>query len=267
MNNFKKTIDYNYHTHNKLCGHASGDAEQYIQEAIKNNFKILGLSDHCYLPNPNFNRCSLKSINEYIDEVEKLKSKYQNQIKVLNGLEVDYFPEYQDLYDYYSSKLDYMILSIHYLYSDVSNAYEGSTYGLREEKDLDRYKDLVIQGIKSKMFSFIAHPDIFLYTIDNITKKHVEIIEEICKVCQEYDFPVEYNANGLRLITVRNLSRNLVYPNKVFFEYVKKYNLKVLINSDCHNPFYLNDQAMKDAYKEAEELGLNIIDKIELIKK
>jgi histidinol phosphatase-like PHP family hydrolase len=38
----------NYHTHTKLCGHAIGMSEDYIVEAIKNNFVEIGIQITSY---------------------------------------------------------------------------------------------------------------------------------------------------------------------------------------------------------------------------
>ena len=37
----------NYHTHTQRCGHAIGEDREYIEQAVKNGFGILGFSDHC----------------------------------------------------------------------------------------------------------------------------------------------------------------------------------------------------------------------------
>ncbi len=41
-----KRLVANYHTHLKLCGHASGMSEDYVKFAIANKIKELGISDH-----------------------------------------------------------------------------------------------------------------------------------------------------------------------------------------------------------------------------
>lgn len=38
--------DFNYHSHTKRCGHAEGEDEAYVQEAIKNGYRYMGFSDH-----------------------------------------------------------------------------------------------------------------------------------------------------------------------------------------------------------------------------
>ena len=41
---------YNYHTHTSRCGHAIGEDEEYVIEAINASYKGIGFSDHVMLP-------------------------------------------------------------------------------------------------------------------------------------------------------------------------------------------------------------------------
>ena len=40
-------IKRNYHTHTKRCGHAIGEDEEYVINAIEAGLTDLGFSDHC----------------------------------------------------------------------------------------------------------------------------------------------------------------------------------------------------------------------------
>ena len=44
-------MKYNYHTHTKRCGHATGEDEDYVIAALNKGYKILGFSDHAMFPN------------------------------------------------------------------------------------------------------------------------------------------------------------------------------------------------------------------------
>ena len=37
---------FNYHAHTKRCGHAIGEDEEYVIEAIRNGYQRIGVSDH-----------------------------------------------------------------------------------------------------------------------------------------------------------------------------------------------------------------------------
>ena len=49
-------MKYCYHTHTKRCGHAVGEDEEYVIEAIKAGIKDLGFSDHVFLKKNIFHR-------------------------------------------------------------------------------------------------------------------------------------------------------------------------------------------------------------------
>ena len=38
-----------YHSHNRRCGHATGEIEDYVKVAIEKNLKEIGISDHFQL--------------------------------------------------------------------------------------------------------------------------------------------------------------------------------------------------------------------------
>ena len=42
----------NYHTHTWRCLHAAGTEREYVENAIKGGYKILGFSDHTPMPYP-----------------------------------------------------------------------------------------------------------------------------------------------------------------------------------------------------------------------
>ena len=69
----------NYHTHNYRCNHATGTASDYVEEAIKNGFSEIGISDH--LPHPgkdidNHHRMAVDDIPNYIKEIEEAIEKH-----------------------------------------------------------------------------------------------------------------------------------------------------------------------------------------------
>ena len=98
----------NYHTHLKLCGHAIVMREDYVEVAIESGYKVLGISDHGPIK-PEFKspedfkynwldrQMTYEDFkNIYLPDVLKVKEKYQNQIKILTGLEIEYLPQFSD---------------------------------------------------------------------------------------------------------------------------------------------------------------------------
>ena len=70
---------YNYHTHTRRCGHASGDDEEYVLAAIKAGYKVLGFSDHA--PYRNYphkgSHMDIEDFAGYIESIHSLKEKYK----------------------------------------------------------------------------------------------------------------------------------------------------------------------------------------------
>ncbi|MDQ9826290.1 PHP domain-containing protein, partial [Acinetobacter sp. 163] len=78
----------NYHSHTKRCGHAVGEDEDYVREAIKAGLEVLGFSDHAAYPIPcPSERMNLDQVEDYMQSITALKEKYADDIKILLGME------------------------------------------------------------------------------------------------------------------------------------------------------------------------------------
>lgn len=98
--------DYHMHT---IFADGKNTPEQMVTEALKAGLHTVGFSEHAYVPfDPDW--CmSPESTEQYRREILRLKSKYDGQINILCGIEMDY-----DSVDD-RSKYDYVIGSVHYL--------------------------------------------------------------------------------------------------------------------------------------------------------
>ena len=79
--------------------------------------------------------------------------------------------------------------------------------------------------------------------------------EQIVKTAKERDVVLELNANGIRY-------HNFRYPTQLLVDLCKKYNAKVAVSSDCHNPDDLNDEYAVRLYAYALQQKLNVVDKL-----
>jgi histidinol-phosphatase (PHP family) len=108
-------LKHNYHTHTVYCHHAYNTAEEMVEAAIKFGYETIGFSEHAPLkPKRNF-RLNTNEINDYINEINDLKIKYKNKIKILCGFECEY---HRDEKQYYANiknmkGVDYLILGNH----------------------------------------------------------------------------------------------------------------------------------------------------------
>ena len=139
----------NYHTHCNMCGHAGGTVEDYIVAAIDNQFEILGMSDHMPYPDREFGaRMPYSDKDIYLDEISRVKSQYDNKIKIYGGFEAEYLPEYNYYYEELlkDERCDYLIMGQHffidrngelqYVYDikNTENTYSNTDFEVRRSK-------------------------------------------------------------------------------------------------------------------------------------
>ena len=93
-------IDYTFHSHTFRCGHAVGDVFDYVPLAIKNGYKIYGLSDHVFLPGIHepYTRGDYSLLDEYISVFKQCKEKYSKHIQMYLGFECEYTDFFKDYY-------------------------------------------------------------------------------------------------------------------------------------------------------------------------
>lgn len=260
-------IRNNYHTHTFRCGHAVGEDEEYVLEAIGAGFQSLGFSDHIMLPNIHQEnvRGDYSLLDNYVTSIRELEVKYKERIKIYLGFEAEplkeFFPYYQELLS--SGKIDYMILGNHcYLKgNELVSFFSRST----SKDDLIHYKNTLIEGMRSGLFLYVAHPDYFMGGYSNFDRTCKMISEEICDEAIKLDMPLEFNFAAIRRGKVKLGSQErYLYPHIEFWKIAKKKNVKVILGLDAHGPKELTNVKNDLGIKMAKDLGLNIINKLEI---
>ena len=154
----------NYHTHTARCHHAIGEDRYYVEDAIASGKKVLGFSDHCpwvyrdgYLSET---RMLPKDLDDYFSSILSLKREYARDITVYVGFESEYIPEQMEAQDKLLSDypVDYMILGQHFIVPENQGSYMG--FEPETEADFIRYIDLIIEGMESGRYRYVAHPDL-----------------------------------------------------------------------------------------------------------
>ena len=113
------------HIHTPYCPHGTDDKfEQYVEKAIKVGLDEISFTEHFPLPKGftdpapnNDSSINLEQLKSYINDVNKLKDRYKDKIKINVGAEVDYVEgfekEIKSLLDEYGKYLEDGILSVH----------------------------------------------------------------------------------------------------------------------------------------------------------
>ena len=85
-------IPSNYHTHTHFCD-GKNSPEEMVLQAIRLGCPELGFSGHSYLPFGTDYCMTPEKTRQYQAEIRRLQEKYAGQIKILLGIEQDYFSE------------------------------------------------------------------------------------------------------------------------------------------------------------------------------
>lgn len=225
----------NYHTHTSRCGHASGSDREYIEAAIRAGFKTLGFSDHTPMifasDHHSGHRMPLGQAEEYFASLTALKREYAADIRVLIGVETEYYPATHERYmdfmrDY---PCDYMLLGQHYLLREEDGIVAVKPHG--ETELLRLYYRNVLEGLRTGDFLYAAHPDMFCFTgaredYDRETRAFLEQVKAL-------DVPVEINRLGLY--------DKRCYPNERFWQIAGEVGNTAVIGADAHTPGVLED--------------------------
>ena len=262
-------IRHNYHTHTYRCGHAVGEDEDYILEAIGLGMQTIGFSDHVMLEGvfqPGV-RGDFELSEDYFFSINFLKEKFKERINVLLGYEAEAFPNY---FDYYkellvTNKIDYLILVNH---CTLENGVFVPFFSRNTSKeDIIRYKDTLIKGMETGLFIYVCHPDYFMGGYNEFDKTCIECSEEICKKAKELDIPLEFNFAAIRRgkYKIAGVDRFL-YPHMEFWKIAKKHGCKMILGLDAHAPSEIINDRNDVGYKLAKELNMEVVDKLDIEK-
>lgn len=241
---------YNYHTHTRFCDGSSAP-EIYVQEAVKQQMKVLGFSAHAPLSFDN--EWSLKSadIDSYIIEIERLKTIYKDKICILSGLETDYIPGITKAFGTFKKKyrLDYTLGSVHLVKAPesedlwfIDGAVHNYDNGLATifnnniRRAVTAYYKQIQEMIKTQKPDIIGHIDKIkmnnkgrYFTEDEWW--YVALVEDTLYVISRYNSVLELNTRGVYTGKTKTF-----FPSPFILERCLSLGIKVMINSDTHKP-------------------------------
>ena len=213
-----------FHVHTYRCRHAGKYTDiDYINEALNLNAKSIYFTDHAPFPKDVFkNRMRIEELNEYINSLLSLKKQYNDRIKINIGLEIEYLPEYISYYKWLKDKYNIQLfLGQHICY------FKGH-YNFEYENKKEEYKwmtNSIIEAIDTGLFDVLLHPERIYKNCDIWNEQQITSANEIWKVTQNNNIPVEYNYSSI-------VNKNIKYWHSKFWE--KKIHNNIIYGIDAH---------------------------------
>ena len=250
-------MKHNYHAHTAKCNHAIGSEREYIERAIETGMETLGFSDHAPYPFPDTDyrsgfRMKDDELFSYAETIRALQKEYANDIRILCGFELEYYPKYHAQEMEFLNRVhpDYLLLGQHFTGNEIG-APPAAT--LCEDKAFSAYITQVLDGLKTGDFLYLAHPDLAGYPFEKETV--LREYRRLCEGAKAMHIPLEINFLGLR--TKRH------YPQKTLFEIAASVGNEVVFGADAHDPKNVFDTASEEiAATWVKELNLHLVEKI-----
>jgi len=230
-----------YHTHTTFCD-GKDTPEELILRAIELGCTEIGFSGHSFTDIPDEDPFCMteNGTGEYKREIRRLREKYRDRIRVLLGVEQDFYSESDPDFEYVIGSVHYVLKDGTYIPVDESpemlkaseeRFYGGDYYALAED-----YYALVGDIYRKTRCDIVGHFDL-------ITK-----FNEGNRLFDTSDPRYEAAADGalekllgepvcfeVNFGAVARGYRTEPYPEKRIMEKIRQAGKKLIYTSDCHD--------------------------------
>lgn len=218
-----------FHVHTYRCKHASNEKDEcYVKKAISMGVKKITFTDHAPFPgNPFGNRMDISELEEYVDTLKDLKKRYEKQIEVSIGLELEYLKKFNDYYRwlYQSNWFDVLMIGQHFYEC------EDGSYSFSLQKDILRTEEAegickaVIEGMQTGYFNIVAHPDRMFRKCTQWTEQMEHLANDMIQIASERNIILEHN--------LASMERDYQYWSE-FWRMVPE-DMNTIIGTDAHS--------------------------------
>lgn len=259
-------ITSNCHTHTNYCD-GKNTAEEMVNAAIKIGFECLAFSGHSPMSNNAGWTIKKEKLGDYINEIKSLQKKYDGQIEILNGIELDSNFSDTDL-----SRFDYVIGSVHQIICDgriydvdytadmlldCCNKEFGGNFNKLAEHYYKELCDFVceykpqIVGHYDLIEKFNDKGEVFNNKDEEYQEIALKYIGRILKECPDICFEVNTGA-------MFRCGNSNPYPAFFILKKLANAGAKIIITSDAHCTEALNYK-FEQAREICKQAGFNCI--------
>lgn len=244
------------HIHTPYCPHGTTDPfEDYIKKAINSGFTDITFTEHAPLPvdfiDPTPDKDSgmeQKYVLPYIKDLQKLQKKYQQQIRIRIGFEVDYIQGFEEQtiawLNTYGPLIDDAILSVHFLHHN--NQYVCIDFSdevfldfVEQMGSVEAVYRLYYETVKASIIANlgeykpkrIGHPTL----VHKFQLAHSQQIDDessiidILHLLSDNNLEIDANSAGFAKKFCKQ-----PYPPLEYFKLIKQLNIPIIFGSDAH---------------------------------
>lgn len=252
-----KIQPYSYHCHT-IFSDGRNTLSEMVRRAKELRFSELGISDHLIVHKNMYQNPSWKYMEQnratyvYNQDFKSILDKYQRHcdeirqmakqenIKLLVGFEVDYFPYngWEEEFNWFIKQLDYDYLHTgnHFFCSEDYEHIINMTYFSRVCEDTGLYREYIKNhfntlclAVNSKHFKFLAHLDYLKrfcgesYSVDMYKDEIAAVLDSL----KNTRTAMEISTKGLRKV-------NDFYPAEEILHAAAQRNIMTVISDDAH---------------------------------
>jgi histidinol-phosphatase (PHP family) len=263
----------NFHSHSLFCD-GKAAPEDFIVAAIKKGFPAYGYSSHAPVPFPSLWNLAPEKLQDYLDEINRLKIKFAGEIQIYTGLEIDYIEGLwgHQLSGLKDTPIDYFIGSVHYIGQFPNGShfcFDGQPDAFFEgiellyhndfRKAITLYYNSVMQMVETDKPDVIGHLDkIKMHNavhpyLAGEEKWYTNLVEETLEVIRQKGCMIEVNTRGL----YKHIPP-VLYPGTWVLKRIYQKKIPVILNSDSHHPDEI-DLGFAYAAKLLREIGFKLL--------
>ena len=225
-----------FHIHSTFSDGAD-PPEELVLAAIGRNMEAIGFSDHSYTFFDESYCMKKADIDAYKAEIMRLKEKYRDKIKILCGIEQDFYSaEPTDGYDYIIGSVHYIKVQNEYipvdenadtLLSAANRLFGGDIYALCEEyfETVSKIRNADIIGHFDLITKFNETSPLF----DEKSERYIEAYKKALDALLPLGIPFEINMGA-----ISRGYRTTPYPSPDIIGYIKNNGGKIVLSSDAH---------------------------------
>lgn len=256
-------MNFDLHTHTTYCD-GKNTPEEMVRAALAKGLQCLGFSGHGYAPYDTDCCMSPEGAAAYRAEIAALREKYAGRIRILCGVEQDYWSDAD------TSPYEYVIGSVHYVkrggemlcvdntpeiaQAAVDGHFGGDWYAFAEA-----YFETAADVVNKTRCDIVGHFDLISKFnekerfFDENDPRYVAAWRAALDALLPCGVPFEINTGAM----TRGW-RTTPYPNAEMIAYIRDHGGRLILSSDSHS-----DRTLCCGFEPYEDLGDRLIKSVD----